>query len=158
MSEEQVNRFQVKGKTKLIKRSILTPEGGGLRFVLNVVNMLGKTEGALYPIFDKKWKQVKSEARGWYATKTGAYKLGAISTVAVQSDVWVTNLLCQDDKLVTDVKALEECLKSVCKSAIYEKATVHISTVLLEAVPELEALLGSCLVAKGVSVSFYQEP
>jgi len=158
MSEEQVNMFQVKGKTKLIKGSILTPEGGGLRFVLNVVNMAGKAEGALYPIFDKKWKQVKADVRGWYATKTGAYKLGEIATVATQSDVWVTHLLCQDDKLVTDVKALEDCLKKVCKSALYEKASVHVSTVLVEAVPELEALLGSCLVAKGVSVSFYQEP
>jgi hypothetical protein len=158
MSEDKVNRFQVKGKTKFIKGSILTPEGGGLRFVLNVVNMTGKAEGALYPIFDKKWKKVREETRGWYATKTGAYKLGATSTTAVQSDVWVTHLLCQDEKLATDVKALEECLKSVCKSALYEKATVHVSTVLTAAVPELEALLGTCLVDKGVSVSFYQEP
>ena len=158
MSKEQVNRFQVKGKTKLIKGSILTPEGGGLRFVLNIVNMSGKTEGALYPIFDKKWKQIKSEARGWYATKTGAYKLGSVNSTSVQSDVWVEHLLCQDDKLVTDVKALEECLKSVCKSALYEKASVCVSTALVDAIPELEALLGSCLVDKGVSVSFYQEP
>jgi hypothetical protein len=157
--EKKVNKFQQPGRVKVIKGSILTPENAGLRFVLSINNMEGKPDGnPLLPIFDKKWKKVKEESRGWYATKTGAYKLGAINTTAVQSDTWVIHMLCQDGKFNTDTKALEECLKKVCASAKYERASVHVSTVLTGAVPELTDLLNTCLVEQGVSVSFYEEP
>lgn len=158
MSNDNVNRFQAQGRTKVIKGSILAPETAGLRFVLSVTNLAGKPENPLYPVFDKKWTKVKQEARGWFATKTGAYKLGAINTTAVQSDVWVLHMLCQDEKLKTDVKALEACLVQICKSAKYERASVHVSTLLTDAMPELGALLTSELIEKGVSVYFYQEP
>jgi len=154
---EERNRFQPTGKTKVIKGSILAPENAGLRFVLSITNMSGKAEGPLYPVFEKKWKKVKEEAKGWYNTRTGAYKLGATNNTAVQSDTWVIHLLCQDEKLETDVKALEECLNKVCAAAKYEKATVHVSTVLTDYVPELSDLLKKALLDKGISVYFYEE-
>lgn len=153
------NRFQPQGKTKVIKGSILAPENAGLRFVLSVNNLAGKPDNhPLYALFEKKWKKVKEEARGWYATKTGAYKLGAVNTTAVQSDTWVIHMLCQDEKQVTNVAGLEKCLKEVCKSAKYERATVHVSNLLTNAVPELIGLLKTQLVDQGVSVYFYEEP
>ena len=154
----QSNPFQAQGSVKVIKGSILSPHNAGLRFILSLNNMAGKPESPLYPLFEKKWKRVREEARGWYTNKTGAYKLGAINTTAVQSDTWVIHMLCQADDLQTDLKAVSECLKKVCTSAKYEKATVHVSTILTEAVPELESLLKTELVEKGVSVYYYQEP
>ena len=156
--EKPVNKFQAPGRTKVINGSILAPETAGLRFVLSVNNTAGKPENPLFPIFDKKWKKVKEESRGWFATKTGAYKLGAINTTAVQSDVWVIHMLCQDDELTTSVPALEDCLKKVAASAKYEKSSVHVSTVLTDAIPELQDLLVEHLVKEGVSVYFYKEP
>lgn len=153
------NRFQAQGKTKVIKGTILAPENAGLRFVLSVNNLGGKTEGhPLYPTFEKKWPKVKAEARGWYATKTGAYKLGATMNTAVQSDTWVIHMLCQDEELNTDVAGLEKCLKEVTKLAKYERATVHVSSLLTNAVPELVGLLQTHLIEQGVSVYFYDEP
>lgn len=159
MNDDQTKkRFQQPGKTQLIKGSILSPHNAGLRFVLSVTNMAGKSDNnPLYPLFDKKWVKVKQEARGWYATKTGAYKLGAVNTTAVQSDTWVLHLLCQTEDQTTDVSALEKCLKEVCKMAKYERATVHVSTLLTDAVPELTNLLTTQLVEQGVSVYFYEE-
>lgn len=157
MTEEK-NRFQPQGRVKLIKGSILAPENAGLRFVLIVNNMVGKPENPLYDLFDKKWKKVKEEAKGWYNTRTGAYKLGAVNTTAVQSDTWVIHMLCQDEELKTNGDALGKCLDEVCKSAKYERATVHVSTLLTSAIPELQDLLNKHLVEKGVSVSFYEEP
>jgi hypothetical protein len=154
----EVNKFQNPGKTKVIQGSILAPHNAGLRFVLSVNNLAGKCEDhPLYPLFEKKWARVKQEARGWYATKTGAYKLGSTNTTAVQSDTWVIHMLCQDEKLQTDAASLEKCLKEVCKMAKYERATVHVSELLTDAVPELMGLLNSQLVEQGVSVYFYQE-
>lgn len=156
--EKTVNRFQPQGRVKTVKGSILTPENAGLRFVLNVNNTVGKAESPLYPVFDKKWKKVKEEAKGWYNTRTGAYKLGATNVTAVQSDTWVIHMLCQNDDLQTDTKSLEECLKKVAASAKYEKATVHVSTLLTDSIPELKDMLTTQLVEQGVSVSYYEEP
>lgn len=153
-----MTKFQNPGKTKVIQGSILNPHNAGLRFVLSVNNTQGKVDGnPLLPLFDKKWKQVRADSKGWFATKTGAYKLGAINTSAVQSDTWVIHMLCQGDDLTVDTKGLEECLKKVSASAKYEKATVHVSTLLTDAVPELSALLTTHLVDNGVSVYFYTE-
>lgn len=150
--------FQQPGRVKVIKGSILNPENAGLRFVLSINNLGGKPDGnPLLPIFDKKWPKVKAESRGWYATKTGAYKLGAVNTTAVQSDTWVMHMLCQKEDLTVDASALEVCLKDVCKQAKYERATVHVSTVLTNSIPEMTNLLQSQLVDQGVSVSFYEE-
>lgn len=156
--EEKKNPFAPKGRVKVIQGSIITPHDAGLRFILNVANMVGKAENPLYPLFEKKWPTVKREVRGWFNTRDGKYKLGAIQQLAVQSDTWVISLLCQDAEQQTQADALKTCLKEVCKLAKYERATVHVSTVLTTAVPELTELLNSELVENGVSVSFYEEP
>ncbi len=158
-NKETVNRFKPQGKTKVIRASILAPENAGLRFVLSVTNLAGKPDGnPLYGLFEKKWRKVREEARGWFATQTGAYKLGAINTTAVQSDTWVIHLLCQDKELQTSVDGLRKCLKEVTKMAKYERATVHVSNLLTAAVPELNDLLKEELVQEGVNVYFYEEP
>lgn len=156
MSQE-VSRFQKQGRVKTIQGSILTPHHAGLRLVLNVNNMAGKTDDPIYKVFDKKWPRVKTEAKGWYNTRTGAHKLGAVLTTATQSDTWVIHLLVQDDKLQTDVESIKTALKEVYKTAKSEQASVHVSTMTTKTVPELNALLTSELVEKGISVSFYDE-
>lgn len=158
MTTENTNKFQQPGRLKVVQGSILNPHNAGLRFVLNLNNMAGKAESPLYPIFEEKWPKVKQEAKGWFNTRTGAYKLGAVNTTAVQSDTWVVHMLCQTEELQTDQAGLEKCLKEVCKMAKYERATVHVSSLLVSAVPELQELLNTQLVDQGVSVSFYEEP
>lgn len=157
MSEQPKNKFQQQGTVKIVKGSILSPQNAGLRFVLNVNNMAGKAESPLYPLFEKKWPKVKQEAKGWFNTRTGAYKLGAVSQLAVQSDTWVIGLLMQDAELKTSVSAMETCLKEVRKMALYERASVHVSTLLTDAIPELQDSLSKELVEHGVSVLFYEE-
>jgi hypothetical protein len=150
-------KFQPKGKTKVITGSILNPETGGLRFILSPLNTLGKPEHVLMPIFDKRWAAVRRDIKGFYSNKTGTYKMGYVNTTAVQSDVWILHMLFQNDKFETDVKGLELCLKEVCKMAKYEKASVHVSNLLLDKVPEMKELLTSKLVDEGVSVYTYTE-
>lgn len=151
-----MNRFQTPGKMKVIKGTILAPENAGLRFVLNVNNLVGKTDSPMYNVFDKKWRIVREAAKGWYNNRTGAYKIGAVNTTAVQSDTWVLHMLCQDEKLNTNINGLEECLNKICGMAKYEKATVHVSHILVEAIPELTTLLSKYLIEQGVSVYFYE--
>ena len=159
MSQEpEKNKFLQPGRVKVIQGSILTPHDAGLRFVLNVNNLAGKAESPLYPLFDKKWARVKQEAKGWYNTRTGAYKLGAVNNTATQSDTWVIHMLIQDEELKTNLDATEVCLKEICKMAKYERASVHISTLLTAEIPELQELVQKHLVSNGINVSYYEEP
>lgn len=154
---DEMKKFQKAGQVKVIQGSILAPHNAGLRFVLSIANTAGKMENPLFPLFEKKWKKVREEVRGWWATKTGAYKLGAILNTATQSDVWVISMLCQNDDLQTDTVALEKCLKEICKLAKYERATIHVSTVLTNHMPELSELLQKNIVEQGLSVYYYEE-
>jgi hypothetical protein len=156
------NQFQPKGRVKVVQGSILFPQDGGLRFILNVANMAGKTEGPMYLLFNKKWAQVKPEVRGWFNQKTGAYSLDEkkaahLLETLVQSDVWVVSCLCQDEKLRTNVDALTKCLKEVAKRAKSEKASLSVSTFLTEEIPELPELLTKLVVDQGINVAFYEE-
>lgn len=157
MNDEHKSRFQVQGRVKVINGSVLMPETAGLRFVLNFANMAGKTDDKLYEVLSKKWPKARQEVRGWFATKTGKYKPGATHTLPVQSDTWVVSLLCQDENLKTDLNGLELSLKDVCKQALYEKASVHVSSILTSQVPEFQELLTKQLVDNGVSVYYYNE-
>lgn len=153
-----MNTFQPVGRTKTVNGTILTPEMAGLRFILSVNNLAGKVEGnPLLPIFDKKWKKVREDSKGWFATKTGAYKLGAVSSLAVQSDTWIIHMLCQDEDLKFDLDGLKTCLNNVCKLAKSEKASVHVSELLTLAIPELGTLCADLLVKNGINVYFYSE-
>jgi hypothetical protein len=122
-----------------------------------VANTAGKMESPLYPIIDKKWANVKKEVRGWYVNKTGAYKLGAVHSVAIQSDVWAISCLVQDENLNTDLTAFKTALKEVAKMAKYERAGVHISSALTDEVPELKELVEEMLLGQGVNVVYYEE-
>lgn len=150
-------QFQPKGRVKVINGTILAPENAGLRFVLNVANMGGKIESPLYPLFEKKWPTVKKEVKGWFNARDGKFKPGALNTNAVQSDTWVINMLCQDAEQQTDAAGLTTCLKEICKMAKYEKASVHVSTLLTNIVPELQEALTKELVENGISVYYYEE-
>jgi hypothetical protein len=152
-----MSKFKKSGKFKEIDTSILAPQNGGLRFVLSFINTKGKTEGKWFSLFDKKWKKLKEETKGFYTLRTGEYKLGKINQTAVQSDTWVIHLLCQDDNLKTDLKALEVTLKKVKDLAIYEHATVHVTSILIDECPELKDMLKTHLVDEGVSVNLYKE-
>lgn len=156
-----MNRFLPKGRVKVINGTILTPENAGLRFVLSVNNLEGKADSnPLLPIFDRKWRQVRVDSRGWYATRTGAYKLGAINTTAVQSDTWVIHMLCQKtaaDKFEVDLEGLELCVKNTANLAKYEKASVHVSSIMLNEIPELKGLLIKYMTDQGINLYFYEE-
>ena len=153
-----MNNFQNAGKVRNIKGSVLNPHDAGLRFILSVTSLSGKNDNhPLYPLFDKKWKQVKQDAKGWFTNKTGTYKFGATSVTAVQSDTWVIHMLCQDESLNVNSTALVDCLKKVCESAKYEKASVHVSSLLCEFIPDLNNLISEHIVKSGVSVLYYDE-
>jgi len=157
--EQPRTKFQQSGRVKHISGSVLFPHDAGLRIILNIANMAGKMESPLYPLFEKKWPAVKREVRGSFVNKTGKYVIGSIaSNLSLQSDVWCVSVLVQDVNLKTDLKALETSLKEVAKLCVYERASLHVSNLLTQAIPELEELVAKNVIEKGVSVLYYTEP
>lgn len=152
-----MSRFSPVGKYKESDLSVLTPIGGGLKFVLSVANMKGDTSGDFYSLYAKRWPSAKEKARHWYVTKDGKYKLGAVETTAAQSDVWVVHLLVEDELGEVNEKHLRVALGEVVKMALFEKASVHVSNLLLYLVPGFQPLLKECLLDKGVSVVVYKK-
>lgn len=157
MDNKLDKRFIAQGKTKIVNASVLAPENAGLRFILNVVGQDGKFTSPLSLILAKRWAKVKEDNSYWYATQMN-FKLGSLNETAVSSDTWAISMLVQDKTGKVDQKALQTAIKKVSEKAKYEKASVHVSTLLTSAIPELQDLLISGLVEQGVSVYFYNEP
>ena len=152
-----MNKFIQKGKTKVVEGTILAPENAGLRFVVNFVGLDGKFEAPVDLILSKKYANVKSSYKEWYATRLG-FVLGEVRDVAINSDTWVKSLLVRDGKGNVDEKALGAAVKKLAAQAKYERASVHVSTLLLTEAPSLSKLLKDNLVDEGVTVFFYEEP
>jgi hypothetical protein len=150
-------RFIAQGKTKVVNASILAPENAGLRFIINVVGQDGKFTSPLSLILAKRWAKVKEDNSYWFATQMN-FKLGALNETAVASDTWAISMLVQDKTGKVDPKALQVAVKKLGEKAKFEKASVHVSTLLTSSIPELEGLLITNLVEQGVSVYFYVEP
>lgn len=151
-----MNKFSTPGESKVVNGSILNPEYAGLRLILNFVNLSGKTNSQMFELFDKKWRKVKEETKGWYANRSN-FKLGELSVIAVQSDTWVINCLCQDEDSKINVDAISNCIKKVSALALSEKASIHVHSSLLTEFPELNKMLNEKLINNGINVSYYQE-
>lgn len=154
-NSSNVSPFAPKGKVKVVNGTILAPENAGLRVILNILGMSGKTDSNMFTLFDKKWKKVKEESKGWYSLRTN-FKLGFNNQIAVQSDTWVINMLCKNEENVLDEPSLDVCLKKASDMAKYEKATVHVSEILLQEHPLLAEKF-NVFTDNGVSVYVYQE-
>jgi len=151
------NKFVTNGKTKLVQGSILTPEGSSLRFVFVPCSESGVGEDALHGLLSRKWKQAKAELKGWYSHHVN-FKLGNIKDTAVQSDTWLVHCLVADKTGKVNDKALASCVKKVADLAKFERASVHVSTLVTEDMPQLLPLLQTEMIEKGITVLFYEEP
>ena len=154
--ETNIKKFMPLGRTKLIDGSILNPELAGLRLILVPCSENGKPDTALHLLLNKKWQKVGQELKGWFSHHID-FKLGSISAVATQSDIWIINALCYTKDDVLDEKALESCVKKLSELALSEKASVHVAMVSLESMPVLQGLVQTWLLDKGVHCYFYQE-
>jgi len=150
------NKFVTQGKTKLVTGTILTPELGNLRLVLVPCSEKGDAKSDLYDLLNRKWKQARAELKGWYSNHIN-FKLGNIQSTAVQSDTWVVHCLCEDKEGKVDSKALVACVKKLADLAKFERASIHVSALMVKAIPSLPNLLTTECINKGTTVYYYEE-
>lgn len=150
------NMFAPKGRVKQVSGSITQPENAGLRLVFVPFDMSGKVteSNKLANVLAKRWSRVIAEYKGWFGSRAN-FKLGEINSISVQSDIWIVQGLCLDDKGVNKV-ALEACTKKLLALLKYEKASLHISNLLTETLPEFVELVDK-VSNDGVSVYCYKD-
>ena len=146
------NKFSTPGKFRKAASELTTPENSGLRFILNPIDTKVELKSDINELIAKKWKRCRDDAKGWYAGRN-KFKLGEIQTVAVQSDVWVINLLVTEGSEVP-AESLDSAMKKTGDLAKYEKATVHISDKML-AIANFESLAIKHLIDNGINVYVY---
>ena len=148
------NRFIQKGKFKTVQGSFIQPEYAGLRLILNLIPISGKTDSEIYNTFDKKWKKIREEVKGWYTSRVN-WKLGEIRDIPVQTDTWVVNCLCRNEDNSINEDALLSCIKKVVAMAKMEKASIHLTKDFLDEHQDLHSLLEKHFVNEGINVSIY---
>jgi hypothetical protein len=156
MENKVDSRFVVKGRSKVVNGSVLNPENAGLRVIVNFVGLDGSFNAALDKALTNKWLNVRKANYEWYSNQF-QFKAGNINTTAVASDVFVCNVLARGKDGKIDPKALTIGIKKLADYAKYEKASVHVSSLLSDEVPELAAMLTASLVEAGVNVYYYQD-
>lgn len=153
----KTDKFKRVGKLKNSEGTVINPEAGGLKIILSFSNLNGNSDGPLFDVLGKKWKQVSKENRMWYINKTGSYKLGAVLSTAVQSDVWVVHMLCQKKDMSVDESALEQCIKQLLILAKSNKASFHVSSILLDIHPKLKDLITDLILDEGFDITIYKD-
>lgn len=150
-----MNKFMKVGTLRPVNGTVVSPQGGGLKLVLLTVTTKGGLDCPMVDILTKKWAKVKENLFKINSYRTPEYGLGYITDLAVQSDVWVMNLMCRDDAGTLHLSGLKKCLANVAKLANYEKASVHLSEHLVAKYPEFVNLIKSELLDNGIDVVYY---
>ncbi len=149
-------KFTTPGRVKKAKSSIATPENAGLRIIFSTCSQDLKHKSGLFSLLAKRWARVNEEYKEWFATQQD-FKLGSIRSCAVGSETWVVQGLCFDKQGKLDQKAFEGCVKKLMALAHYENASIHISDLLFEEVPEAEKLLTDQVPADGLLLYLYND-
>lgn len=149
-----MNKFIPQGKFRHAKSAIVAPENSGLRFVLNPLDVKATFENPVNVTVANKWKKVREEGKAWCANRSG-FKLGELQSVAVQSDVWVLNLVLLGEKGESSKDSIESAFKKASALAKYEKASVHMAEDMLK-FAGCEELATKYFLNEGLNVYLYK--
>lgn len=157
------------GRLKYIKGDATNPEGGSLRFILQINNDAGGYGAGFSGAISKRWPQVEKEYRRLYRSTANPTSmimpLGKIQPVTVQSDTVVINMIAQrgfkNDSEVPPIRleALETCLNQVGEMAQKDGASIHAPRIGCGLAggkwESIEPLLKKHIISRGINVTIY---
>ena len=148
-----MSKFITPGRFRQASSELVVPENAGLRFILNPINTKADFTHDINVTINKKWRKVREDGKGWFANRTN-FKVGESQSVAIQSDVWVINMIVLDDNNEVIEGAFEGALKKVAALAKYEHASIHIASSMLDLVG-FEDAANSQFIDSGLNVYVY---
>lgn len=114
-----------------VKGDATQPIVEGNKIICHICNDIGGWGRGFVLAISKKWKTPEIEYREWHK-KGDNFLLGEIQLVAVESDIWVVNMIAQhkinsNSQGIPPIRydALEKCLIKLSKQALQLNASVH---------------------------------
>jgi len=160
---------KVPGKLKTLQSSFLNPEYGDVKIIPVIVkkSMKQSDSNTVYKALVRRWAPIDARFKEWYYTQR-SFGPGSTLEIQAQSDIIVFAMLLEDedDSILTlpapkyrtnevlPKTVLEKALKVLAATALYNKASVHISGDLL-GFPEFQEQLETLVVGEGVNVNVY---
>jgi hypothetical protein len=149
-------RFNPVGQVKTVNASISsTRTMGGLCLILAALSEDGTKimDCPVYGLLKRKFAAAVSEPKQWYHSAIN-WKLGMVRDTFLSSECRLQNMLCIKKDGTCDEKALETCMKTVIKTAKSDKGSVHVSSSLIEFLPQLQSQLDAVKLA-GITLYIY---
>lgn len=152
------------------------PQGPGPKVIAHCCNNQGAWGAGFVMAISERWKKPREEYRAWIKGKvydpsdpdvevSGPGKLGAAQFVKVEDNIWIANIIGQHGigasggRAPIRYDAVRQGLEHTCQFAVQRGGTVHMpkmGTGLAQGSwPNVEALVNSAVVARGIQVSVY---
>lgn len=112
-----------------VKGDATYPQGDGQKFIIHIVNDIGKWGAGFVLAISKRWTEPEIEYKKWYRQRN-ELELGKVQFVQVESGIIVANMVAQHGTGQQNgppirYGALETCLRTVAERARKEGASVH---------------------------------
>lgn len=141
------------------------PVGDGNKIIAHICNDIGGWGAGFVLALSQSWLEPEQGYHRWYESGEG-FALGQVQFVQVEMDVWVANMIAQQD-VVADAQgvppiryeALEMCLQKVAVKAKQLGGGVHMPRIGCGLAggkwEKIEPLIEKTLVAAGIVVTVY---
>lgn len=116
---------------RYVEGDATAPQADGPRVLVHVCNDVGKWGAGFVLAVSRRWKSPEREYRNWFEATDGTFGLGEVQFVAVESDMWVANLIGQHGIRHTKAgppvryDAVRKGLAKVADFAMPKEASVH---------------------------------
>jgi O-acetyl-ADP-ribose deacetylase (regulator of RNase III) len=157
------------GTLRFVEGDATAPSAAGNKIVAHVCNDIGGWGAGFVLAVSRRWPGPEADYRSWHAARaTNDFRLGAVRLVAVDSNVWVANMVAQRDIRrragVPPIRydAVEACLVALSSRARDLEASVHMPRIGCGLAggtwDRIEPLVRRALVEGGVDVTVYDLP
>jgi O-acetyl-ADP-ribose deacetylase (regulator of RNase III) len=119
------------GSLKVVNGDVTKLQGGGLKYLIQIVNDTGKYGAGVSGAISKAWPKVEQEYRQLWRERYGKLKLGDVQFIQVTSDLVIVNMIAQHSIISNDnpkpikFDALQSCLSKVGIEASETNGTIH---------------------------------
>jgi O-acetyl-ADP-ribose deacetylase (regulator of RNase III) len=154
-----------KGLLRFVTGDATLPQGGNLRYILQIVNDEGKYGKGFAGSLATRWPKVEIEYRKWWRELYGKLKLGDIQVIQISSDLAVINMVAQkgivgpDNPKPIQYDALQECLAKAGNEIKELNGSAHMPRIGCGLAQgqwsEVEPLVNQELLKRGVNVTVY---
>lgn len=115
-----------------LKGDATQPVSDGPKIIAHICNDIGGWGRGFVVALSKRWAEPEKMYRQWHAAQKGNdLPLGDVQIVPVGPGLWVCNMVAQHGVTTVDgvppirYEALDECLKTMSRTAFWHKASVH---------------------------------